>query len=170
MGLNNSLPFPVGSYATSCDAGLVGKIFLDDSGRKIRLCKATTAIATPASKLALYTVTGDVASYAKVTVAAAVNAVTIAGIIDPALASTIPTSGYFWVYCGKGDLVTAIGAAAIATGLLLGSTTTSAGRLASIGGAATAITGTKLMAAVGISTGASTAAADTFQIRLLGPA
>jgi len=170
MGINNALPFPVGSYATQCDASLVGKVFIASDGRKVRLCKATTAIATPAGKAALYTVTGDVASYAKVTVADEVNAVTVAGIIDPALTATVPTNGYFWVYCGKGDLVNAIGAAAIATGLLVGTTTTGGGgRVASIGAAATAITGAKLMAAIGITTGAATAAADTFQVRLLGP-
>jgi hypothetical protein len=170
MALTNSLPFPVGSTATAVDAGLVGQLFQDDSGRRIRLCKTATALTTPAKKCALYTVTGGTASYAKTTISAEVSAENIAGIVDPALSGNVAAGGHFWVYCGKGDVVQFLGAAAAAAGLMVGTTTTVAGGLVSIGAVGTAVTITKLLAGVGIVLDATTAASDTGTLRLLGPA
>jgi hypothetical protein len=170
MATKNTLPFPVGTTATAVDAGLIGRLFEDDSGRKIRLCKTATALTTPAKKCALYTVTGGTASYAKTTIADEVSAENIAGIVDPALSGNVAANGYFWVYCGKGDVVSFIGAAAAAAGLLVGTTTTVAGGLVSIGAVATTVTITKLLAGVGIVLEATTSASDTGTLRLLGPA
>jgi hypothetical protein len=170
MGLPNTLPFPLGSTATQVDAGLVGTKFRTSDGKTVRLCKTATALTAPASMVALYTITGGEASFAKVTVADAVNATTLAGVIDPALSGSVAENGYFWVYCGAGDEVDVIGAAAIDPNLIVGSTDTGGGgRVASIGGVGTAITAAKLMGALGITIGEFTAAGDIQKIRLYGP-
>jgi len=170
MGLPNALPFPLGSTATQVDAGLVGSKFKTASGETVRLCKTATALTTPGKKIALYTITGGEASYAKTTVADEVSAENVAGVIDPDLSDSVAASGYFWVYCGAGDEVDVIGAAALAAGLLVGTTTTGGGgRVASIGAAATAITAAKMLGAFAVTIGTFTAAADEQKVRLLGP-
>jgi len=162
----NVLPFPVGSRASAVDAGLVGRIFMAPDGRKVRLCK-TAVTAAPAKKAILYTITGGVASYAKATVANAAAASTFAGIGDPSV-GTLAANDYFWVYCGKGDVVQFVGKTAIAAGILV--QTNTAGNLSAVGAAATAITQAKLLAGIGIVVDATTSALDTGSIRLLGPA
>lgn len=168
---SNALPFPIGSKATAVDAGLVGRLFKTSDGRTVRLCKTATALTSPAAKASVFTITSGAPSYAKIKLSAAANDLDFAGIVDPDLSGNLAADDYFWVYCGKGDVVKAVSSGAVAVDLFVGTTTTTAGTLVSIGALATAITGTKLGGAIGVSVQASTTT-DTslLRIRLLGPA
>ena len=168
---SNALPFPIGSKATAVDAGLVGRLFKTSDGRTVRLCKTATALTSPAAKASTFTITGGAPSYAKIELSAAANDLDFAGIIDPDLSGNLADGDYFWVYCGQGDVVNAVGDGEVDAGLFVGTATTVAGTLVSIGALATAITGTKLGGAIGVSVQASTTTDPSLlRIRLLGPA
>ena len=169
MPYNNVLPFPLGTTADTVDSGLVGKTFQTTKGT-VRLCQTATPLTAPAKKAALYTVSGDAAKYTKTTISSGVSDENVAGIVDPDLSGNVSANGYFWVYCGKGDEVTAIGAGAIGAGLLVGTTSTGGGgRVASLGAASSAATVGDMLGAIGVTIGAFTAAGDEQTIRLLGP-
>jgi len=126
MGTNNDiLPLGLGQKSSN-DAleGLLGRHYIDDEGRRIKLVRANTAIASPASKALVYVVTGG-AYNNKVKLSSSANENHFAGIADPSQSENLAADDFFYVYDGEGDVVDVIGATTgIAAGELLGTVTT----------------------------------------------
>ena len=134
MGTTNDiLPFAIGQKSDSgVYAGLLGRHYIDDDGRRVKLVRANTAITSPASKAAVYVVTGGTYNN-KVKLSSAANENHFAGVIDPALTQNLAADDFFFVYDGEGDVVDVIGATTgIAAGEKLGTITTTAGSLGEV--------------------------------------
>lgn len=144
MEPSNALPFPTGSSsATTSLSGLLGRHFLDSSGRRVRLMRAKTALTSPAKKAVLNTITAG-AYNNKVTLAATTDSPDVAGIADPSLSGNLAANDFFYVYDRAGDVVQVITTVTtVAAGDLLGTHTTTAGTLRAVVTGAAATAGTE---------------------------
>lgn len=127
----NAQVIPRGTYVAAADAGAflpaLGYQDDDPNGDSWRLVKAKTAIASPANKLLVYTVTAGTISWA-CALSATLNSANVAGVGDPGVTDTLAAGDVFWV---QRDGVADIYPLTTVTGIgqLVGTKTTTAGSI-----------------------------------------